>query len=128
MQGKSIHCKYYYKGFWGYDAVCDLEIFKGVDGKVFVVLTELNENTGTSVTNFYEQLATLIYKQYLSAVPKDQIVWVEHYDENSYQNTRDQHESFDIVTLTWNEKLEAYQSPQWRPCDQKTLSAIRIMN
>lgn len=96
-----------YKGLGGYESVCGLEITKS-NGKVKVVLTELPENKGTSVTNFVEHLATLVYHRYLEDTPIENIVWVEHYPWSRFL----QRETFDQVKMDWDGK--AFSHPQWK--------------
>ena len=39
-------------------------------GRLAVITTDLLENTGTSVTDMFEQLATRIYNEHLKNTPK----------------------------------------------------------
>lgn len=69
----------FYEGIDGYPSKCGLEIKKDKDGKTLVVLRELSDNCGTSITNWYEHLATEIYHDFLSDMPPDNIEWYEYY-------------------------------------------------
>ena len=54
-------------------------IFKD-DGNVIVILSEIKENgTGTSVTNMFEDIATMVYNELLKNVVPENIIWVEYY-------------------------------------------------
>jgi len=43
--------RYNYKGFWGCDSCCDIEVHRRSDGKYVFIATEVPENRGTSITN-----------------------------------------------------------------------------
>jgi hypothetical protein len=97
---------YHYKGYWNCDAKCDVEI-KKEQRKVTVILTELPDNPGTSVTNMVEHLATKIYHEFLSRTPIEDIAWIEHYPANRIRK-----ETFDKVMMEWDGKNFAH--PQWK--------------
>jgi len=40
-----------YKGFWGCDSCCDIEVHRRSDGKHVFIATEVPANRGTSITN-----------------------------------------------------------------------------
>jgi len=112
-----------YKGFWGCDSVCGLEIKELGDGKVAVILTELEDNSGTSVTNFYEYLATEVYWKYLAPRPVESIIWIEHYPENP----RIEREAvWDRVFLRWDGRR--FSNPQWRPLDRETKGQLGLIH
>ncbi len=48
-----VKTKLNYRGFWNCDSTCELEILRAGE-KYTVILSELEENQGTSVTNMYE--------------------------------------------------------------------------
>ena len=43
--------RYKYKGFWGCDSCCEIEVHRRSDGKHISVAPELPDNPGTSITN-----------------------------------------------------------------------------
>ena len=43
--------RYNYKGFWGCDSCCDIEVHRRSDGKHVFIATEVPANRGTSITN-----------------------------------------------------------------------------
>ena len=98
----------------GHNSTCGLHILQQMDGKVIVILRELAENPGASITNCYEAIATQIYNQYLAGTPIDNIVWIEHYNEESYADKSDETEMFDHVVLKWDAKTKRFYMPQWR--------------
>ncbi len=72
-----------------------------------VVVTELPDNPGMSVTNYAEELATLILQEHgLDAL---RTVWIEHYPAWAEE---DRPETFDLVRFTWDG--ERYTRPEWR--------------
>lgn len=98
-----------YKGFWNCDGKCGLE-FKKSEKKCIVILTELPDNNGTSITNMYEHLATYIYNQFLqNDYTYDQIMWIEHYPKES--RARGEPESFDEVIMEYDGKQ--FKHPKW---------------
>ena len=84
----------HYKGYWNITGKCGVSIIKK-DGFATVMLTELPDNPGTSVTNFVEDLATMIYNSKLFGMPIEDITWIEHYiypetKGNAYSSKRKQ--------------------------------------
>lgn len=105
---KIVDTIFYYKGFVGCKSKCGLTITK--EGKkVTVILTELPSNHGTSVTNMIEDLATMIYWQFLKDVPVENIEWIEHYPPTDSLNLP---ETFDRVVMKWDGKQ--FSHPQWK--------------
>jgi hypothetical protein len=83
--------RYNYKGFWGCDSCCDIEVHRRSDGKYVFITAEVPENRGISITNYAEHLATAMRKQY-RLKPED-VIWIEHYLEAKDRRN----ESFDLV-------------------------------
>lgn len=94
--------------------VCDLEITK-YRNKVKVILTETADNWGTSITDAFETAATQIYDQFLSDFQVHEVTWIEHYNQDSYEQGGDDSETFTRVLLSWNSKTRNFHNPQWRP-------------
>ena len=99
-----------YRGFHGCTCVCGLELQKLADGRTLVICTELPENTGTSVTNFAENLATLVCRKF--GIRHDQLLWIEHYFSGRALGPEPQ---WDWVEFDWDG--ESFQNPRWRPMD-----------
>ncbi len=73
---------------------CRVRIFS-VEGNLYVILTELKNNCGNSVTNLVEDIIeALINKGYVSA---EQAIFIEHYEASSVLCPNPK---FDIVSLT----------------------------
>ena len=64
--------RYKFKGLGGSPSWCDLEIDKNLS---IIIVREARDNPGTSVTNFAEQLATMVCREYDLDINK--LVWIE---------------------------------------------------
>lgn len=99
--------KFYYKGLGGCQSVCQLSIDKTRD---LVIATELAENQGSSITDFAEELATLVVQVY--GLNPFRLIWIENYNKMSYPDGKDTNESFALVTfMIYAGKFKA---PQWQ--------------
>lgn len=96
----------YYEGLHKSRSKCGLNIFQRGE-KIIVIFSELPDNPGTSITNFIEHLATMVYRQKLSDYPVKSIRWFEHYPRN-----RIREETLDEVFLDWNG--ERFYNPRWK--------------
>lgn len=106
---------YHYKGFHGFPSKCGVDIVK--HDTFTVILTELPDNPGTSITNMIETLATIIYHQFLNGVPVEKIIWIEHYPPSIHRE-----ETFDEVTFEWDGKY--FFSPRWKRISPSELTMI----
>src|ERR1700751_2580671 len=97
--------RYDFKGFWGCDACCDIEVHRRSDGKCVFIASEVPDNPGTSVTNYAEHLATAMRRQY-DLKPED-VIWIEHYPESKSHRKED----FDLVRFAV--EGEPFHSPVW---------------
>lgn len=101
--------EYHYEGCFKAPSKCGLMIAINSSG-VSVVLIELADNPGTSVTNCYEQIATKLVNEnlLLKNYPKEKINWYEvHPADDLFQETQDR------VNMTWNEKTKEFHDPKW---------------
>jgi hypothetical protein len=89
---------------------CRLRIYTQ-DGRHAVVLTEIAENQGMSITNAAEDLATEIRLVY--GLNPSTTAWIEHYTPDSYRERSGRAETFDLVTFTWD-NAGAARYPKWR--------------
>ncbi|MBX3005964.1 MAG: hypothetical protein KF821_09100 [Anaerolineales bacterium] len=103
-------CMTYWIGnTWGCYLV---RLFAAAAGQTVVVLTELPENTGASVTNVIEQLMHEL--SMVLSLPAD-VVWVEHYtDRRQGGDDASLAESFALVELVNGE-------PAWTQMDREDL-------
>lgn len=108
--------KHNFAGLHGFYSVCGIEFFQ--DGDLLtVVLTELPNNPGTSVTNCAEQLATDIVRDLIAqgrvSDPRE-VRWVEHYQygpDQSFFTT----DSWDEIVFKWDSLRTCYHDVAWRP-------------
>lgn len=97
-----------YKGFLGVASFCGLEIYSD-NIRAVVLFTELGDNPGTSITNYTEQLASLVWTELLSDLDPADITWVEHYPRSEMFQS-----SWDIVEYEYNsENPRNFRNPRW---------------
>ena len=100
------------------DGFCRLRIY-AADAATVVVISELAENPGVSVTNAAAALATEIARIYdLETVTT---FWVEHYGAFSYTASGGD-ETFDLVTFTWRNRTAS--NVQWKRLTADELHAM----
>ena len=98
--------RYHYKGFWGCDSCCEIEVHRRSDGKYVFIATELPDNPGTSVTNYAEHLATAMRRQH--GLKAEEVIWIEHYPDAKDRRKED----FDLVRFVGIEG-ESFRNPVW---------------
>ena len=89
-----------YKGYHGCESHCLIDLYRHPNDLTVVVATEPDydvEDSGTSVTNAAEHIATEVCKQY--NIPMLKLVFIEHYDYQSF-HSRGREETWDLVTFT----------------------------
>jgi len=101
--------EYPYKGFGGCECVCGLQHGSTPSGKNFVILTELPDNPGTSVTNMVEELATQALRQ-LGLDPANTLIF-EHYPERG-NKWNPFPESWDLILPDWEMCPDGYMAAQ----------------
>jgi len=116
---KEHHDSHYdYLGYSTQPAFCDLLIrwFGGEgeeDERIVVVFTELSENTGTSVTNRSEHLATCVCRVF--DLDPTRTIFLEHYPERG--KIRSLLECYALLTYTWQKgeqrALRRATKPRW---------------
>ena len=100
------------------DGFCRLRIYGANVGTV-IVLSELAENLGVSVTNAAAALATEIARIYdLETVTT---FWVEHYGAFSYTASGGD-ETFDLVTFTWRNRTAS--NAEWQRLNSDQLHKL----
>ena len=122
-----------YLGFWNCDSKCGVEIIKREDNpdSPVVVLTELPDNPGTSVTNMVEDIATMVYREFLSDYDPEKIVWIEHYPHEFYQKSfalrhKEGIGTYDLVKMKYIHKRGVYVQPDWIRLDVDSLKKYGI--
>ncbi len=109
---------------WGNaDSRCYARIYS--DGvRAVVVLTELNKNPGTSVTNCYERIATVMRAAVTAFIPfsnfPSRVTWMEQYERAP--------EEIDLVALLWDtanvgsvsRAKQRFSNPTWHRLSEST--------
>jgi hypothetical protein len=139
--------RFRFPGLYGCVAWCDLERVELTDGRVVVIVSEREDNPGVSVTNFAEELATILCHRY-SIEPK-RLVWIEHYPAGTCpvcngtgrrhggkaccaacrgSGRRRERATYDLVTFMtvpfgddWR-----FQEPKWRPMSEVDWKALGL--
>lgn len=104
---------YYYKGVGRTKSICGLDVIKTGPDKLTIVLSELPGNPGTPVSDFFEELATILYDTqiiYLKIGPEE-ITWIEHVPEGAGGGEDIAEERYDQVILEWDGRR--FGSPRW---------------
>ena len=83
-------------GSWGADSRCGVRVLV-LYGHTTVILSELHDNPGTSVSNRAELIATMLLTECLAGVEPTKIRWIEHYP--SGQNKKQ--ETFDWIEFNY---------------------------
>ena len=109
---------YNYIGFDGNYGICDLEIIKNL-----VIVTEISENEGTSITNMAEHLATQICQEF-DIDPKN-LIWIEHYPQRG--EWKEYPESYDLVQFNLNAN-GVLSDPRWTGISKEVVDAFRTTN
>lgn len=85
-----------------HESICDVKI---ADDGHTVMVTELPDNPGTSITNAAENLANEICKRY--GISHKDLVWIEHYPPCDKWD-----ETFDLVKFEYSPSA-GFHSPRW---------------
>ena len=85
-----------FKGFHNCESCCGLEITH-TDMGVVVVVTEVEDNKGTSVTNAAEVLFQAVCERF--SLNPDEVIFIEHYSAGWMSNAE---ETFDLVYFSEN--------------------------
>lgn len=116
-----------YEGYHRQPAHCWLNMALFGCGQVpqrsaVVILTEM-QDSGTSVTNRIEHIASKVWQRILRPweipVSPGRVLWFEHYPERS----RSFPESYDLVTFDWNDRMEASRAV-WHRVDEKFIEQL----
>jgi hypothetical protein len=124
-----------YEGYFGHPASCKFDVYEN-DTRRVVIVTEVAQNPGTSVTNRIEVVAETadgaIGKGHLFGnygTPDKPTVLIEHYDNNSYSTGRGS-EDFSVVRFetenTWCQSPRAcrYANPSWYHLDKAEVERL----
>jgi hypothetical protein len=111
-----------YIGYHGCRSLGHLRLFDpGPDKPYTVIVTELDTNPGTSVTNAAEKLAASVW-QFLER-PARGMTWIEHYRDRAFIAKRPQFkEHFDLVSF--NQVGSTFRHPRWRRISKDEAQAL----
>lgn len=105
-----------YAGYRGCTSWCDVQVERAGED-VLVVVSERDDNAGTSVTNCAEVIATAIAAR-LQDVPVWRLRFVEHYPASSHREA-----TLSEVTFEWSGRTAA--RPDWRHLGAEGLDQLR---
>jgi hypothetical protein len=108
------HNNFSYRDALGRQGLCQIERFVGEN--IVVVVTELEENTGPSITNAFEQIATQLVQSSSWLKSEKDILWIEHYQH------RDGEETWDQVKMDYDDMV--YSNPKWEPISGPDAKAL----
>lgn len=114
--------RFAYVGYHECESFCKLEI-TGTTHHALVVMTELKENVGTSITNRSERIAEEVVHRY--GLQPGRCIFVEHYDQNSYNSGTAKDIHWALVTYDWAGKTAS--SPEWSYISAGQFSALQDM-
>jgi len=101
--------------YW--DSVCQVRIYQSYSMPCIVLCSDLDEpDTGTSITNSAEGLATLIWRQYHNQElsPRRRLgdfLFIEHYPHT--KRNKKKSEDFSLVQFNWDS--QRFYQPRWSP-------------
>ena len=109
METTTQETEFHWRG-WGdgtgnWDSWCALRI-RQTSTRDLVLVTDLGLDTGTSITNAAEHVATLVVHQY--GLRPTRLVWIEHFPRSLTGKA-----TWDLVTFDWDG--QRFSRPAWRP-------------
>ena len=115
--------EYEFKGFGGCRSRCGLEVIRH-QSFVLVIATELEANSGTSVTNMSESLAFAVCQDW--GIPARSLVWVEHYPKRGREfEPYVPEESWDLVQFYLDLREGRFSTPRWFRLSEEQLRRLR---
>ena len=125
IQEKGIKIRWNFRNTYYADTInpslCDVEILPKRNGCYVIIFTELENNTGNSAINNFEDLATALYHERLRYVPVTNLEWVSHYKKDGLR------EHFSQVKMEWDG--QAFLNPQWGFAEPEEVYAeTRLLN
>ena len=97
-----------------------VRIFEGPPGEeVVVILTELPDNPGASVTNAVEFLAPQVLARHRERIRGRSVTWIEHYPRESRAGAE---ETFDLVEFA--PQPGGSPVPRWSPLGRRGLDEL----
>lgn len=121
-------------GYHNFHSECGIKIWTHGAGvghplRYIVMMTELLDNPGTSVTNAAEIIAQVVMDRFLFHCDPNAVTWIEHYPPRGDSYTLRIQESFDRVNLTHNGsrfRLDESNGPGWTHLNADDLKKVGI--
>lgn len=110
---------YEYRGYHDCESKCGLEIYRQPSKSVMVVVTELDDNPGTSITNVAEHLATAVCRD--KGISPQKLTWVEHYPLSRFNNGP----HWSIVTFDFDWQAGRFTNPDWVYVKPEEIEALK---
>jgi hypothetical protein len=109
-------------------AKCGIFLQETKDNKMLCIATELEENTGPSITNSCEYLANEICKQ--KEINVLDLILIERYDRRRDLENYSVPETFDLVIFDINMELGAktFNNPQWKRIENFAIEEVLLGN
>ncbi|YAF99299.1 MAG: hypothetical protein AB3A66_28060 (plasmid) [Nodularia sp. CChRGM 3473] len=113
-----------------WDSKCRLRIYQAYSMPNIVICSDLDEqDTGTSITNSVENVATLIWQKYKeqelspsSGHLGNQFIFIEHYPYHNKADWNDEEETFCLVQFNWDG--QRFSKPRWSPLTPDVVFAL----
>ena len=96
---------------------CGLDIHRG-EVQEIVMVTEIKDNTGRSVTNAAEDLANAICQQ--EKISPHKLLWIERY-------IHPKETTYDVAIFDWDWRQNRFYHPRWRPCTEDEVKLVRSL-
>ena len=121
MKERYVDFRFEYKGLGMYDSWCVVQVYTH-KGRSIAILTEPGTDSGTSVTNACETIATKLFHTkgvFPKGTKPEDIIWAETYARNYKEMKKSNGEvdciEFTIVNNIYDNKKEEYtfRNPKW---------------
>jgi len=104
-------------GFCNWDSRCRIRIFRPHPEQIVVIASDLGQDSGTSITNCADHLATLVVRDF--ALDPTLLLWIEHYPCNRQE---DPQVEFSRVHFSWSGRKAT--KARWSPMSQQEAEAL----
>lgn len=104
-------------GYGPWENHCRIRIFQPHPKSTVVVVSDIRLDTGTSVTNFSQSLATLIVKSF--GLNPTLVIWIEHYYSCGWRRSSAE---FRLVQFLWEGKTAVHFC--WKPLSQQQVEGM----
>lgn len=105
-----------FKGFFDCYSKCGYRL-EQTDKWIVIIVSELEDNPGTSITNAVEILFPQVCEHF--GLYPGRVVWIEHYPESSLAAG-----NWDIVTMDFDDNKPIILSPKWERISKDQVKQI----